>query len=57
MTNFVTAYLILGCLINTFGAFHFMRVGHVRSAAYWCLAAIMAGAALLAHLSSAEVWR
>jgi hypothetical protein len=57
MTGFVTAYLVLGVLINTFGAFHFMRRGHVRSAAYWCAGAIAAGAALLAHLSSAEVWR
>jgi hypothetical protein len=57
VTSFVTAYIVLGFVINTFGAMHFLRQGHLRSAAYWCAGAITAGAALLAHLSSAEVWR
>jgi hypothetical protein len=57
MTSFVTAYLTIGVLVNTFGAYHFLQRGHIRSATYWCAGAIAAGAALLAHLSSAGVWR
>jgi hypothetical protein len=57
MTWFVTTYLVAGVLLNTAGSYHFMRVGSWRSAAYWFVSAVLAGAALIAHLSSAEVWR